>query len=100
MDIPVAQSSGEKEASTVCFSAKCALTSVLVLTDGTNAAVAIVYDSATATTSGKKKIAEFTVAGSDNYGGRNWAFPVDLAEGLYITVSGTGASFIAEYIPG
>lgn len=44
------------------------------------------------------KIWEGTVAGATGYGGRNWTYPVRCAEGIHLSLSGTGASAIVEYI--
>ena len=73
------------------------LCSVLIMTDGTNAARLILYDSATTTTDVTKKLMEITVAGADNYGGRIWADPVKFTEGIYADINGTDASYIIEW---
>jgi len=74
------------------------LTSIQIATDGTNDATVIAYDvAASGSAAAGNKIFEFTVAGAHNYGGRDWSVPVRFTNGLYITVSGTGASFIAEW---
>lgn len=39
-----------------------------------------------------------TVAGASHYGWRNWNYPVRCAEGIHLSISGTGASAIVEYI--
>ncbi len=54
------------------------------------------YTSATPTTF--NKLAEFGVAGATLYGGRNWTKPVKCQYGILLSVSGTGASAIVEYI--
>lgn len=89
------KSSGEKTESAIINSGICLLASVLVITDGTNAATVIIYDN---TAASGKKIAEFVVAGTTQYGGRNWVFPVECKTGIYCAISGTGASSIVEYI--
>lgn len=95
MSQTIAVSTGEKTSSELIVTGRCALASVLVITDGTNAATVIIYDSLTAE---NKKVAEFTVAGATGYGGRNWVFPVGMDTGLYLAISGTGASAIVEYL--
>lgn len=90
-----ATSTGELTADTLIVQKKGALCSVLVITDGTNAATVLIYDN---TSAAGKKIAEFTVAGATGYGGRNWIFPVGYENGLYMDISGTGASAIVEYV--
>lgn len=44
------------------------------------------------------KIWEGTVAGASLYGGRNWTYPVLCNSGIHLSISGTGASAIVEYI--
>ena len=73
------------------------LCSALIMTDGTNAARLILYDSATTTTDVTKKLMEITVAGADHYGGRIWADPVRFTEGIYADINGTDASYIIEW---
>ena len=71
------------------------LSSILVVTDGTNPATAMLFDNISGS---GKKLGEWVVPGTSQYGGRNWVFPVQFNTGLYITISGTGASAIVEYI--
>ena len=70
---------------------------VEVITNGTNDAVVIGYNkpSVTAIAAGNK-VFEFTVVGANNYGGGKvgGSKGVRCDAGLYVTVSGTGASFI------
>ena len=73
------------------------LCSVLIMTDGSNDARLILYDSATLTTDVTKKLMEITVKAADNYGGRIWSNPVRFTEGIYADINGTGASFILEW---
>lgn len=73
------------------------LCSALIMTDGSNDARLILYDSATVTTDVTKKLMEITVAGADNYGGRIWADPVRFTEGVYADINGTDASYIIEW---
>ena len=89
-------SSGEKTSSAVIKAGRCFLSSVLVITDGTNPATIIIYDNATEAAG--KKLAEFLVAGATGYGGRNWTFPIRCDNGIYCSISGTGASAIVEYV--
>lgn len=92
------ESSGEKTVDTLIYTAGLdgvRLTAVLIITDGTNDATAIIYDN---TSAAGKKIFEATVVGSANYGGRNFPFPVAARTGLYLELTGTGASAIIEFI--
>lgn len=88
-----AKSSGEQTTTKAAYTGPCALSSVLVITDGTNTAKVIIDDSTDG--SGTVKY-ETSVVGANNYGGRNWTFPVKFTTGVYVTVSGTGASYIIE----
>jgi hypothetical protein len=56
-----------------------------------------VYDAAEATTSTSLKVTEIKVDGGDYLGGWSWNHPRKIKNGIYITVSGTGASAIIEY---
>lgn len=56
----------------------------------------VAYTSTTPTTF--NKLAEFGVAGATLYGGRNWTYPVKCNNGILVSISGTGASAIVEYI--
>jgi hypothetical protein len=73
----------------------CFISSVLIITDGTNDAKLIIYDN---TANSGTVVLEMTVVGSDNYGGRNWMYPVTITTGIRGDISGTGASYIIEYV--
>jgi len=90
-------STGEITADGAAVSSDCYLVSILVITDGSNDAMVILYDNASAASG--TKLAEIKVNASDNYGGRNWPFPVKANNGIYADLTGTGASCIVEYIP-
>jgi hypothetical protein len=94
----ISETSGEVAASGSIYSKACYLTSFYVLTDGTNAATAILYNYQVAS-GATTKVAEFTVPGASRQDGRPWIFPVPCENGLYLDLSGTGASCIIEYIP-
>ena len=89
-------SSGEKTADAVIHNGNVYITALAVMTDGTNDARVILYNSGSSAIG--KIIWEVTVAGGDNYGGRIWAFPTNCNDGIYADVNGTGASYIVEYI--
>jgi hypothetical protein len=36
--------------------------------------------------------------GAENIGGRNWQFPVKCYNGIYVTIGGTNAKYIIEYV--
>ena len=72
-----------------------ALAGILIMTDGSNDAKVIIYDGTS--TAGTVKY-ETTVKGADHYGGRIWTFPLMMNAGIYVVVSGTGGSYILEYI--
>jgi hypothetical protein len=74
------------------------LTGIAVMTDGTNDATAILYDiNSSGDAAAGNKLAEVKVIGANNYGGRNFSSPVRFAKGLYLDLTGTGASAIVEY---
>ena len=93
-------SSGEQTISKVIYTVpsrgvKCYLAAVKVITNGTDNAKVIIDDSTDGTGTVKD---ETTVVGGDHWGGRTWPYPVRMTTGIYVTVSGTGASYIVEYI--
>lgn len=74
------------------------LCSCLILTDGTNDATVIIYDvDDVADIDPTNKLFEWTVTGANNSGGRNWTSPVSFVSGLYMDITGTGASTIIEF---
>jgi hypothetical protein len=88
-------SSGEKTEDAQIRTGRAALTSVMVITDGTNAATLTVHDG---TSNSDKKIGEFKCDGASYYCGWLWNFPAEVSTGIYCDVTGTGASYILEYI--
>lgn len=74
---------------------KSALAGIIIMTDGSNDCKVIIYDGTT--TSGTVKY-ETTVKGADHYGGRIWVFPLAINTGIYVVASGSGGSYILEYI--
>lgn len=69
--------------------------SALILTDGSNAATVTAYDNATG--AGGKVIFKGTVSGPSNFGGGDAGAPVNLSHGIYVEISGTGASAVVYY---
>ena len=88
------KSSGEITASENTVSGVALLGGVQVLTDGTNAATVIIYDSLTAA---NKKLYEAVVAGANNTQFDSFNIPIKASAGLYVAVSGVGASVIMYY---
>jgi len=95
--IEYATSSGEQTSDTAITAGTGYITCVHIITDGTNDAKVIVYDNATAASG--KVLFEGTIAGGSNFGGKQWAIPAHYTNGIYADVTGTGASYIIEYIP-
>lgn len=90
---------GRKTVSEVTHDKPCLLGGVAVNTDGTNAAAVIVYDSAVPDATGKKEVWRSTDAGINNYGGLFPPHPIPMREGIYVVLSGTGASFnVYEFV--
>jgi hypothetical protein len=91
----MATSSGEQTSDAQVMTGLGALTAVQLITDGTNAATVVCYDG---TGTGGKKIGEYKVDGAVYYRGWAWVWPVSIETGIYCDVTGTGASYIVEYI--
>lgn len=100
----IADSSGELDASALIYSGPCVITSVEVITDGTNGALLKLHNAITSETcAATNKRREVGVAGNagtaaiPNYGGMNWVHPVRCDTGIYAILSGTGATYIVDY---
>lgn len=90
----VSYSTGAISSSGTVVEGQGALTGVLIITDGTNAATVAVYDGST---SGRVLFGPVTLAGASYFGGATWEIPVRYSTGVYVTVSGTGAKTIVYY---
>ena len=88
-------SSGKISSSQIVTSSACRLSGILVKSDGTNTATVVVYDN---TSAAGKILWEVSVTGAQQFGGRNWIFPVIADNGLYCEISGTNAAAIVEYV--
>lgn len=88
--------SGEKTSSQCIVKGKAALTSLIVETDGTNDGTVAVFDGTSA--SGTTKVRGFTVPGDTHFGGNAINYPIAMDLGIFCTISGTGASYYADYI--
>ena len=88
-------SSGELTATASVATGTCYITSILIITDGTTNGKVIIDDS----TDGSGTVKwEQTVLGGNHYGGKDWSYPVEFKKGIYVTLSGDGATFIVEYV--
>jgi hypothetical protein len=89
-------SSGIKTGNAVIVPGPVIFCGVLVTTDGTNTATVAIYDSATAaTTSGTEIVPPIIVPGSSYWFGGFTYSPA--RNGIYATISGTGASYVIYY---
>lgn len=89
--------SGEISSSQSLYSNRCSLTSLMAYTDGVNEVTVILYDNASAAAG--TIVGKIIVAGENDYGGRIWpGGGRRCLNGLYASLSGTGASCIAEYV--
>jgi hypothetical protein len=91
-----ADSSGLLAASAVVMARPGRLSGLIVLTDGTNAATVTVYDNATAASG--KVLAKLIVAGASQSASLNLpSGRVTVDQGIYCSISGTGAAAIVHY---
>jgi hypothetical protein len=99
MSEPV-ESSGSKTATGMILAAECRLRAVQLITDGTNAGTIEIWDSDTATTSGKKLLAKYKATGA-SFGGSPWIpeSGIDAKFGLYavLTLGAGAAEFVVHY---
>ena len=92
----ILMSPGEKTENFLVHTGECLFCGILVITDGTNTAKVIVYDN----TAGNGTVKwECSVKGDEHYGGGMFPFPVEMDNGYYVVLTGTGASFIPFYVP-
>lgn len=87
--------SGEKTANFQCLTGPGVLTSFHVCTDGTNNAKLVLDDSVGG---GGTVVREITVVGNQHYGGVVFQHPIPVTNGIYATITGTGASYFVEHI--
>ncbi len=87
--------SGQLSVDTIISSSPCKLTSIQVLTNGTNAATVTLYDDNNAATD-REVISVIKVAAGSDYDGRYWIPARQTSYGLYADVTGTGASYIID----
>lgn len=92
----ILMSPGEKDENALIHAGDCLFAGILITTDGTNNATVIVYDNNAA--SGTIKWRQ-TVKGSEFVGGGLLPWPVEMENGYYVAVSGTGAKYIPYYVP-
>lgn len=90
-------SSGELTTDQAVVTGAGQLSGVIILTNGASDATVILYNNTTITgATAAQKVFEMKVTSTDNYGGRNWAYPVKFTTGLALDITGTGASCIIE----
>lgn len=85
--------SGEKTAAALIDTGGGVVGAVVVTTDGTNDAEVIIYDN---TAASGKIAARIPVKGADKLGGQHIPFRTD--NGIYATVTGTGAKYQVYYL--
>jgi hypothetical protein len=73
-----------------------AVTYVEIITDGTNAATATVYNGAS---SSGMAISQFVCPGASYFCGATFEIPVACPQGIYLSLSGTNAKAIIGYQP-
>lgn len=88
-------SSGIKNSDGQILTGKGLLTGCMVFTDGNNDATVVLYDN---TSAAGKVITKFVVAAAENFGGVVFgAVSVVVETGIYLDISGTGATCIIYY---
>ena len=87
--------SGELTESQLVYSGACLISKIKINSDGTNAASVVVYDN---TSGSGKKIDTTIIPGESRYGGGNIIPPEKIDTGIYVEISGTGATVTLSYI--
>lgn len=94
MDNP-AQSSGLKNADAVISDRESYVHSIIVLTDGTNAATLTLYDNSSAASG--TELAKASVVGTSLMSVLDFHGSIHANNGIFADVSGTGATYIVLY---
>lgn len=90
-------SSGIKSGSGVIIAGPALLTDLSVFTDGSNEATVVLYDNASAASG--TELGKIIVLAASKSGGLFIPIPVRALNGIYLSLTGTGASAIVSYIP-
>ena len=91
-----ATSSGEQTADSAIYAKPCAIAGVTIITSGSSDAKLILYDNASAA-SGTVRY-ERTVISTNHGNHDNFSFPAECFNGVYADITGTGASYVVEYV--
>lgn len=89
------QSSGLKTSDAAVLESAGYLTGVLILADGTNEAIVVIYDNASAASG--NIIFKGIVAAGKKFGGGLFSSQIRFKNGCYVDVSGTNAAYIVYY---
>lgn len=89
------RTSGVKAADAVILAVRGYFYGIEIITDGTNSAAVIVYDNATAASG--TVVFKGTVPGASNFGGALFIQPVEMFNGIYVDMTGTGMNYIVYY---
>lgn len=87
-------SSGLKDAVALIKSGRCEFLGILIITNGAADATVTVQDGLTATGT---ELFKGVVAGAANFDSFFAGLPIKARVGIYVTVSGAGANYIAYY---
>ena len=90
-----AQCSYKKTADAIIVTGKAAITSIILVTDGTNDASLVVHDSVD---NSGKIVRDFRVNGESDFGGNAINYPIYVENGIWCNVTGTGAFYFIDYI--
>jgi len=91
----ISKPGGKKTASALVHTGPCLWTALIIRTDGTNDATVTVYDG---TSDSGDEVAEFKVKGDELSGGVVWGkLSIEMEDGIYMTLAGTGAYFYPFY---
>lgn len=93
-----AQTGGKQTASAVVYSGPCVLTFVKLVEAGADSTLTL-YDSATATTSGKTIMDYLEVMAGDGQVGGPMTVPLTFSQGVYAVVTGTSAYYFVHTKP-
>lgn len=94
---PPSESSDLLSSSSIVYTGHGLLTGAYVYSDGTNDATLTIYDN---TAGSGKVVLKIAISGSDLCGGVPLPSAINVYNGIYAAISGTGATAIVHYVEG
>ena len=94
----IATCSGEQSGNTAVYGGPCAITAIHMITDSSTDGKIVIHDNASAA-SGTVRFERTCEATSVHGCSIIWAVPKEMYNGIYVTGTGSNATYIIEYVP-